>query len=170
MHKIIYICHSNKGRSPALAVYTRRYLHDLGVERVTVDSAGIGLESIFSLRNRGMDYASRNTIKILEEQGFNLSENRLKYAGEVIHGSSLVLATDLMTLLRTQDEFPDYAKKTFLATAYAGFSVLDVHGPHSEKRKKKLGGHWNELMGYRDMLWDLGAIAKKIAERIAREK
>jgi len=171
MKKLIYVCYSNKGRSLALATYTRNFLKQFEVGNITVNSAGIGLENIDRLRERGIDHASQNTSRILLEEGFDVSSHRLKYFGDIVHGANLILATDELTFARTRAEFPHYKDRTFLARQFAGFERnLEIFGPYAESRKHRMGRKWSETEGYRDMLREVKVVSKRVASRIAREK
>jgi len=169
MKKLIYVCYSNKGRSVALAEYTRKFLDDFGVSGISVDSAGIGLENIDSLRRRGIDHTSSNTARILLEDGIDVRERRLKYIGDISH-ASLILTSDEITLSRLRAEFPHYKDISFLAREYAHFSKnLEIFGPYAESRKERMRGRWSEMAGYRDMTREIKVVSRRIASRIAEK-
>ncbi len=170
MKKLIYVCYSNKGRSVALAEYTRKFLESFEVKNVLVNSAGIGLENIESLRKRGLDSPSSNTSKILLEEGFDIKDQKLKFIGDIISGTDLILTSDEFTLARLRSEFPYYRNQSFLARQYAGFlRNLDIFGPYAEVRKTRMGGRWSEIAGYRDMLKEIKVVSRRIASRIAEK-
>ena len=164
--KILYVCYSNKGRSVALAAYTNHFFKRRNIEGIAAESAGIGIENIESLRKRKIDSASHNTAHLLKEEGIDISDHKIKYVGEVISGSNLILATDEMTLVRTLVEFPDYRENCFLAKRYAGFvSLTELFGPYAESRKLR-HPEWTELDLYRDMLREVKIVSEKVAERL----
>jgi protein-tyrosine-phosphatase len=163
--KVLFLCYSNKGRSPALSAYTRDFLKDS--PQIEIDSAGIGLENIESLRKRNMDLASRTTTQILSEQGIDISDHRLQYVGEVIKGSSLILSSDELTLARTKAEFPYYSQRYHLARQFAGFTTqLEIFGPYAESRRDPQDRNWTERQGYEHMLREIKSVSKKIAEKL----
>ena len=167
-YKLVYVCYSNKGRSIALATYTKDYLKKKGLD-VIVDSSGVGSDMIESLRKRGMDLASRNTTRILKSQGLNIQEHRLQYLGEVIRGSNLILVSDELSLAMTRATFPKYKERCMLAKQYAGFSRnLEIFGPYAESRKLK-NSEWTEVMGYKHMLREINIISKKIVKKLMKE-
>jgi len=160
-YKLIYVCYSNKGRSIALATYTKNYLKKKGLD-VIVDSSGIGVDMIESLRKRGMNLASRNTNRILKSQGFDIDEHRLQYLEEVIRGSDLILVSDELSLAMTRAMFPRYKGRSMLAKQYAGFSRnLEIFGPYAESRKLK-NPKWTEAIGYEHMLREINVVSKKL--------
>jgi len=167
-NRLLYVCHSNKGRSIALAVYTDYFLKQKGLN-LLVDSAGVSIEMIDSLRERGIDRASQNTAKILQTEGIDISEHKVNYVGEKISGSDLILVSDELSLVRLRIEFPDYKEKSFLAKKYAGFSRdLEIFGPYAEKRRLK-NPEWTELIGYEHMLREIKAVSKRVVKRLESE-
>ena len=169
MNKLVYLCHSNKGRSVALAAYTQYFLDEKGIY-LNVDSAGVGSEHIQSLRERGINQASQTTARILLEEGIDVSSHRLNCVEEVIEGTDLVLVTDDLSMAMFRAEFPRYKDVSFLARQYAGFKRdVEIFGPCADYRHKK-EKHWSEVSGYRHMLREIKIISKRIAERIAEER
>lgn len=167
--KILYVCNTNKGRSAALKAYTEDYIKKEKLENILVESAGIDLELIDSLRKREINHASRNTEKILKEEGIDISNHRLNYIGDKIKDSDLILISDELTLARTRAEFPHYKNISHLARKYAGFNRhVEIFGPYAQSRTRKK--QWTELVGYRDMLREIKIVSRRIVKKIASQK
>jgi len=168
--KLLYVCYNNKGRSIALATYTRRFIKTRNIGDLVVESAGIGLESIESLRKRGIDKVSRTTIQILKEQGIDVSNHKLQYVGEVIQDSDLILATDLLTLAKTKADFPNYEGSCFLARDAAGYSYQqEIFGPYADSRGDPNDPTCTEKSRYKHMLREIKTVSRRIVRNILEE-
>ncbi len=168
--KILYVCHNNKGRSIALAEYTKYFLKKRDINDIKIESAGIDLENIMSLRKKGIDKASRTIIQIMAEQGFDISSHKIKYIEEVISHSDLIIPTDMLTIEKICVEYPKYYEICVLAREVAGYlSELDILGPCHESRRDPKDKNWTEKKGYIYMLAEIKNISRRIVKNIAEE-
>ncbi len=168
--KLLYLCYNNKGRSPALEAFTRYFLDKWNIDWIYVDSAGVGVESILSLRRKS-DEISRVTRNVLSGYGLNLDSKRIKHLGEV-HGSwDLVLAADHHTIETVEEQFPEYSKITQLAKEYAGYkgNSMEIRGPYYYQQKIP-PDEWTERTGYEIMINEIKNTARRIAKRMAKKR
>jgi len=165
-YKIIYVCYSNKGRSPAFEVYTRHFLRTWGVTNITVKSAASSKEMVDSLRKRGSEHVSRTTNQILKEHGLGLDKHTVNYLGEIISGSDLILAVDQYTLDSILKDFDSYKERMMLAGDYAKVRQhREIFGPHHSLR----GTLKSEVDGYRKMIDEIRYVSRRAARKMIRE-
>ena len=166
--KMLYLCYNNKGRSPALEAFTNHYLSREGVHDVVVDSAGVGVESINSLR-RTSSRISRTVRKILSEHGLNMEQKKIKHLGEIGRKWNLVLAADWHTADLVWEHSHRLYDKTILAKEYAGYEDdLEIHGPYHYQEAMD-PSEWTERAGYDIMISEIRNVSKRVAQRLARE-
>src|SRR3989344_7576170 len=96
--RILYTCYNNKGRSPTLKAFTDYFLGKKGIIGVETESAGVGVESILSLRARGSTGPSRVAAHImLRGYDIDIEDVQIKHLGELEMAYDFVLAADLHT-------------------------------------------------------------------------
>ncbi|RLI97549.1 MAG: hypothetical protein DRO99_02915 [Candidatus Aenigmatarchaeota archaeon] len=161
--KLLYVCYNNKGRSPSLEGYTRHFLDEYGVDGVDVDSAGVGVESIESLREKSA-YISRTTARILAEDGIDMHDKTIKHMGEVEGDWDVVLAADMHTLDIIHGRFPAFSGSSMLAKEFAEYKSgdMEIHGPYYHQDEVP-PEEWTERKGYEIMLHEIRNVSRRIA-------
>lgn len=163
--KILYVCHNNKGRSPALDILTEYFLEKSGRKGIAVDSAGVGTDSIISLRKRN-PHISKMTRRILHsDYGLETDHMRIKHLGEVDAHWDAVLAVDRDTTELIEDHFPEFYRHTSLAKEFAGYSSshdMEIHGPYHYQHDYSQKD-WSDRLGYEIMLKECKNVARRIA-------
>jgi len=166
-YKVIYVCHSNKGRSPAFEAYTKFFLARRSIKNIDILSTASSLPMVEHLRKRKLDFVSRTTQKILKEQKLSLDRHVSIYIGEVIKGSDLILAVDQHTLDMIFEDFSQYSERMMLVGKYARTKKYrEIHGPHDSGR----GRIKSELEGYRRMLDEIKYVSRKATKRLIKER
>ncbi len=166
-YKIIYVCHSNKGRSPALEAFTDYYLSKRGISNISVESAASSLAMVESLRKRHSIQISRVARKVLREKGLDMEKHLVTYLGDVINRSDLILVTDNDTLEQVIENFWDYKNRAMLVGKYArSRKHKEIRGPHHESR----GVLKSELDGYKKMIKEIDDVSKRAVRRLVKER
>ena len=166
-YKVIYVCYSNKGRSPAFEAYTKHFLSEKGIEDITVLSAGVGTARMDQLRVEGHSSASKVTRQILAQQGLNIDDHKITNLENVIKGADLILVTDQDVLDTIRNDFSHYAGRAMLAGEYAGSKMYkEVHGPHWSGR----GPIKSEVEGYKRMIVEIKYLTRKVVKRMIAER
>jgi len=167
--KLLYVCYNNKGRSPALEIFTRYFLEKACMDDIVVDSAGVGVESIESLRQT-RDDISRITKRILSSYGFDIGQKRIKHMGEIPDDFDIVLAVDIYTLETIEERFPAFYSRSVLAKKYAGYSDShEIRGPWYN-RQKMTEAEWSERAGYEKMINETKNVSRRVVKRIRDER
>ena len=165
MRNFIYVCDNNKGRSPALEIYTRGFLHDLGVKGIRVSSAGVWKDSIAKLIREGHNRPSHTVSEILLQQGYDIRDHTLTHLGEIVN-PYIVLAVNSDVYNSALEHFPALKDKIMLAGEYIrSHKHREIYGPGHESRKNIS----SERERYVRMLYELEGLAKRVSIRIRRE-
>lgn len=165
--KLLYVCYNNKGRSPALEAFTKYFLERQGKKGIIVESAGVGVESIKSLRKKSCQI-SKITRRIMHhDYGLDLDHTMIRHLGEVGDHWDAVLAVDRDIVEFIAEDFPGFYPKTMLAKEFAGYSHshnIEIHGPYHYQNEYR-ANDWSERLGYNIMLNECKNVSRRIAKK-----
>lgn len=131
VNNVMYVCSSNRGRSPALAEYTFHYMPEYGLY-LTIDSAGARRESV-EKHLRTDPKANPQIRQTLTQQGIERIEaHRTKSFEPDVHGpwSDLILTADKANADRVLKALPGGIKKIYTARDFAGLEGSDIADAH----------------------------------------
>lgn len=144
---VLFLCNGNICRSPMAERYFRARLEELGVEQVTVDSAGF----IDREDRPSPDHA----VDVAEEFDVDLTPHRSSVVtGDDLAGADLVVLMDTLNYVLLRRRFPGHGGNAvflgaFLATG-GGYEIPDPYGTDPDEFRRvfdAVAGAADELAG-----------------------
>jgi protein-tyrosine-phosphatase len=139
-----------------------------GINHIHVESAGVGVESIRSLRKKNSKISKMTRHILRHDYGIELDHKRIKHLGEVRGNWDTVLAVDNDTVEIIEEDFPEYLSKTVLAKEFADYSLshsMEIHGPYYHQHDYR-PSDWTERLGYDFMLNECKNVSRRIVKRL----